>query len=87
MRVLILDAGGHGKVVADILLVQSIRVLVFWDDDPTTWNTQHLGLPVMGEIDRCREFKFGKLIIESGRGKTFGFSRGMKALALAFRCR
>lgn len=49
--ILIIGAGGHGKVVADILLQQSAPVLGFLDDDPTTWGTSRLGLPVLGAID------------------------------------
>jgi sugar O-acyltransferase (sialic acid O-acetyltransferase NeuD family) len=35
--VLIIGAGGHGKVVADILMCSGIQVLGFLDDDPATW--------------------------------------------------
>lgn len=49
--ILIIGAGGHGKVVADILLRQSMPVLGFLDDDPTSWGTSRLGLPVLGAID------------------------------------
>ena len=49
--VLIVGAGGHAKVVADILLCQGTYVLGFLDDDPNTWGKTRLGLPVMGGID------------------------------------
>ena len=49
--VLVLGAGGHGKVVADVLLSQGVAVLGFLDDDPSTWELTRLGLPVLGRID------------------------------------
>jgi len=49
--VLILGAGGHAKVVADILRASGIRVIGFLDDDPVTWQQQRLNLPVLGPID------------------------------------
>jgi sugar O-acyltransferase (sialic acid O-acetyltransferase NeuD family) len=49
--ILIIGAGGHGKVVADILLSGGSQVLGFLDDDPATWYTLRLGLPVLGPID------------------------------------
>lgn len=50
-EVLIIGAGGHAKVVADILLCAGFTVIGFLDDDPTTWGQQRLGLPVLGGID------------------------------------
>lgn len=55
-KVLILGAGGHGKVVADILLCQGIEVIGFLDDDARTWGTTRLQLPVLGAIDTYRDF-------------------------------
>jgi sugar O-acyltransferase (sialic acid O-acetyltransferase NeuD family) len=49
--VLVLGAGGHAKVVADILLGQGIAVAGFLDDDPATWGQTRLGLPVLGSVD------------------------------------
>jgi sugar O-acyltransferase (sialic acid O-acetyltransferase NeuD family) len=49
--ILIVGAGGHAKVVADILLCQGLFVLGFLDDDPGTWGHRRLGLPVLGAID------------------------------------
>ena len=46
--ILVLGAGGHGKVVADILCCEGLPVIGFLDDDPTTWGTARLGLPVLG---------------------------------------
>jgi acetyltransferase EpsM len=48
---LILGGGGHGKVVADILLARGELVLGFLDDDAATWGTTRFDLPVLGGID------------------------------------
>jgi len=53
---LILGAGGHGKVVADILLLRGIRVLGFLDDQPGHWGSTRLDLPVLGSIDSYAEY-------------------------------
>jgi len=49
-RVLILGAGGHGKVVADALLRAGHTPLGFLDDDPSRWGTRTLDLPILGPI-------------------------------------
>lgn len=51
MSVLVIGAGGHGKVVADILQTKGVVVLGFLDDNPATWGTTVLGLPVFGAIE------------------------------------
>lgn len=48
--VLIVGAGGHAKVVADILQANGMVVHGFLDDDPGTWGQTRLGLPVLGAI-------------------------------------
>lgn len=53
--VLVLGAGGHGKVVADILRCRGTPVIAFLDDDPATWGGTQLGLPVLGGIATYRE--------------------------------
>lgn len=64
--ILIIGAGGHGKVVADILLGQSMPVLGFLDDDPTTWGTSRLGLPVLGAIDAFSDYSPEGLVMGIG---------------------
>lgn len=64
--ILIIGAGGHGKVVADILLRQSAPILGFLDDDPTTWGTSRLGLPVLGAIDTFSNYSPEGLVMGIG---------------------
>ncbi len=65
-RVLILGAGGHAKVVADILLQQGVSVLGFLDDNRERWNSTMLGLPVLGGIDRYCDHHPGGLLLGIG---------------------
>ncbi|MGI8688070.1 MAG: acetyltransferase [Thermomicrobiales bacterium] len=64
--VLILGAGGHAKVVADILCCQGTPVLGFLDDNPATWGAARLGLPVLGGIATYREYMPSGLILGIG---------------------
>jgi FlaA1/EpsC-like NDP-sugar epimerase len=51
-RVLILGAGGHGRVVLDILLQEGCYdVLGFLDNNPDIHGRRVDGLPVCGGID------------------------------------
>jgi sugar O-acyltransferase (sialic acid O-acetyltransferase NeuD family) len=49
---LILGAGGHGKVVADACLAAGGRVAGFVDADPDLTGDEVLGLPVLGVVNR-----------------------------------
>jgi sugar O-acyltransferase (sialic acid O-acetyltransferase NeuD family) len=64
--VLILGAGGHAKVIADILMSQDIEVLGFLDDDPKLWGEMRLGLPVLGAIGQYPEYEPSGLVIGIG---------------------
>lgn len=64
--ILVLGAGGHGKVVADILCCAGTRVLGFLDDDPETWGMTRLGLPVLGGITTYREYLPDGLVLGVG---------------------
>lgn len=64
--VLILGAGGHAKVVADILLSQGLEVTGYLDDDPQTWNTKPLNVPVLGSSDTFPELAQHRIVIGIG---------------------
>lgn len=66
MRVIILGAGGHAKVIIDILQLQGTQVVGLLDDDERLWGTQVLGLPVMGGINQLSEFESMPLICAIG---------------------
>jgi len=64
--VLVLGSGGHGKVVATILLTQHIPLLGFLDNNPATWGTTILGLPVFGPIHIYPDFAPDGLVMGIG---------------------
>lgn len=64
--VLVIGAGGHGKVVADILLSGGVVVAGFLDEDPASWGKTILGLPVLGAIEDYRRFCPDGMVIAVG---------------------
>ncbi len=64
--VLILGAGGHAKVVADILQLCGHHVLGCLDDDSQLWGTSCLGLPVLGAIADYANYHPDGLVIGIG---------------------
>jgi sugar O-acyltransferase (sialic acid O-acetyltransferase NeuD family) len=67
--ILILGAGGHAKVVADILLTQGQLVIGFLDDNPATWGSTLFGLPVLGPIDTFTDHAPTGLILAIGSNR------------------
>ncbi len=52
-RMVLIGAGGHAKVVADVVLrMGSYEMVGCLDDDPATWGRSVLDLPVLGGLDR-----------------------------------
>lgn len=71
MRVIVVGAGGHGQVVADILLSvrrQGLDVIPigYVDDDPALSGREFLGLPVIGGTERLREVVHDAVIVAIG---------------------
>jgi sugar O-acyltransferase (sialic acid O-acetyltransferase NeuD family) len=64
--ILILGAGGHGKVVADTLLASGQDVFGFLDDNPSAHGAQILGLPVLGYICNYPQYEPDGLIMGVG---------------------
>lgn len=61
--VIVIGAGGHGKVVADAVLCAGDRVLGFLDDHATT---PVAGLPILGGIDDYRRFPHAAFVVAIG---------------------
>jgi len=75
VRVLILGAGGHAQVVADILLRAhqagaSAYPIGFLDDNSTLVGTTIMGLPVLGTIAQLDEFDHDAVIVAIGDNRT-----------------
>ncbi len=63
---LIIGAGGHAKVIADILHCQGVKVLGFVDDNPNLVGQTILGLPVVGLIGHWANFEPSSVILGIG---------------------
>jgi len=50
MRLFILGAGGHAKVVLATVMEAGLEVAGILDDDPSKWGTDLLGIPVLGPL-------------------------------------
>jgi sugar O-acyltransferase (sialic acid O-acetyltransferase NeuD family) len=67
MRIGILGAGGHAKVVADaILAAGKHHVAGFFDDDPLRLGKVCFGFPVLGPIDAWRGHSIDSLVVGIG---------------------
>jgi sugar O-acyltransferase (sialic acid O-acetyltransferase NeuD family) len=75
MDVLIIGAGGHGQVVADILVTalqcgSHLRPSGYVDDDQGLWRKTLLDLPVFGSIDEWATFGRDAVILGIGDNLT-----------------
>ncbi len=71
MKILIVGAGGHGQVVADILLHMheshpEIIPTGYVDDDPAIQNLTYLGLEVLGYVSDIPKIEHDAVIIGIG---------------------
>jgi UDP-N-acetylbacillosamine N-acetyltransferase len=87
-RVLILGAGGHGRVVLDILLQSGHHQVVgFLDNNRNIYGRRIDGIPVLGTIDDlaelARQFSVGGVIVAIGdNGVRRGVARMIDALGI-----
>jgi sugar O-acyltransferase (sialic acid O-acetyltransferase NeuD family) len=84
MRILVLGAGGHGQVVADILLRMEeagarLTVAGYLDDDPRLQGKEILGLPVVGVVTDLTSVPHDGVVI--GIGSNAARSRLVTELA------
>ncbi len=63
--VVVLGAGGHSKVAISTLQAAGIHAQAVLDDDPQKWNTEILGVKILGPIDTesLRDFSCGVIAI------------------------
>lgn len=63
-RLLIIGAGGHGRVVADAALCAGWREVAFLDDDSSLGESG--GLPVLGPASSATDYRGGEFIVAIG---------------------
>jgi len=67
MRIAIIGAGGHAKVVADAVLASgSGQIVGFFDDNSVLWKNSIFGLPVKGPLSGWRDHSVDALILGIG---------------------
>lgn len=72
MRLLIVGAGGHAQVVADILLSQpgrSIQLLGFIDDNPALIGQTHFKFPILGPVSSWSHWSADGLVLAIGHNR------------------
>lgn len=68
--VIILGAGGHAQVVADIFLLEEKYTIVgFLDDDQALHNQTIMDIPVLGSMDQLGDFQHEHIFIAIGDNK------------------
>lgn len=75
MRILIIGAGGHGQVIADILLSGlqrggELRPCGYVDQDERLWQQMLLDVPVLGPVDARATFDHDAVIVGIGDNLT-----------------
>jgi sugar O-acyltransferase (sialic acid O-acetyltransferase NeuD family) len=65
-NIIIIGAGGHGKVIADAILCQRMNVIGFLDDDLSVMGQQILDLPVLGQVSQWMNFSPDGLVVGIG---------------------
>ena len=69
LRVLIIGAGGHGKVLLDTLQTRGdCTVICLIDQEPGKKGTRTLGVEDMGDDDRVEQYKPGEVLLVNGVG-------------------
>jgi len=70
LPVLVLGAGGHGRVVASALLLTGRRVIGFLDADRSLWGTSTIDLPIIGDDVCLQDFSPESVRLVNGIGST-----------------
>jgi len=67
---LILGAGGHARVVADLLLSQNWQITGFLGPDMSLWGTNWRGIPVLGGDEKLTHYPAHTHALINGVGST-----------------
>jgi len=66
----VIGAGGHARVVISTLVDAGHDVIALWDDDPKSWGTTRLEVPVRGGLDELRAQPSQWTVIAIGDNRT-----------------
>lgn len=75
MRVVIIGAGGHAQVVADILLRAKQQgslayPVAYVDENAALWGEQRLGIPITGPLQTLSQIAHDAVIVAIGNNRT-----------------
>ena len=65
-NVVIIGASGHGKVIADIIVSNSDKVVGFLDDNEEVQGKSILGFPVLGKVSDYKKYNDCEFVIAIG---------------------
>lgn len=66
MKILIIGAGGHARVIADIIRLQGHTIVGYLDDEPSLVGQQIYDVPILGRIDSYSSYSYDKMILGIG---------------------
>ncbi|GIV19729.1 MAG: transferase [Armatimonadota bacterium] len=66
----VIGAGGHARVVIGTLQAAGLPAGAVFDDNPSTWDTEILGVPVLGAVSRVTEEGYRRAVIAIGDNAT-----------------
>lgn len=70
MRVLVVGAGGHAKVLIDALRLQHVDIIGATDEDPEKHESSLLGVPILGGDEVVRRYPPKTVVLVNGIGST-----------------
>jgi sugar O-acyltransferase (sialic acid O-acetyltransferase NeuD family) len=68
-RILIVGAGGHAQVVADILMCSEITPVGYLDDNPQIFGNQYLGISVIGNVQQISKIEHDYVVVAIGNNQ------------------
>ncbi len=81
--VIVIGGGGHARVAIDALQVQGANIIGCVDSNTATHGSTILGVPVLGDDDKVREYSTNSIRLVNGIGST-GVATLRRALFLRF---
>jgi sugar O-acyltransferase (sialic acid O-acetyltransferase NeuD family) len=66
LKILIIGAGGHARVIADIIRLQGHSIVGYLDDATSLIGQQIHGLPVLGRVDTYQSYTYDKIVLGIG---------------------
>ena len=78
-KIVIIGAGGHGKVVADIARKSGYTDIVFLDDNASVKEIN--GYPIAGTVKDVARFADGDFIVAIGGGSALDAAKAIAAYA------